>query len=71
MKVPTTLRQEIEAVLGEPVVPWIMRRRPGKSWRIITAELINATDVYVSNVSVAAWAADAEAARIAREQGAA
>lgn len=39
-----TPKQRLASVLlGQPVAPWIRARRPGKSWRLIGAELREAT----------------------------
>lgn len=43
MDTETTKQRLASLLLGQPVAPWIRARRPGTSWRVICAELREAT----------------------------
>lgn len=56
----TTLQRVATRLLGRPVKPWILERRPHCTWEQIAAELAEATDnvVDVSDQTVINWATE-------------
>lgn len=60
MRTETTLQRVATRLLGRPVVPWILERRPHRTWEQIVAELAEATDgvVDVSDQTLINWATD-------------
>ena len=60
----TPQQQVASLLLGQPVLPWIIARRPARSWRRIADELKTATEgkVDITGQTARVWAANAEPA---------